>query len=106
VNSTLNGANACYVFYNRAGNSVSLLNDAATAWLGPVALGSSASVHNSACVISGAGSSAAGSGNTLTLNLNMSFYHAFTGTKNIYMYAQDNAGAVSGWQARGTVFVP
>ena len=39
--SQVSGAAACYIYYERAAASISLINDAGTAWLGPVALGSS-----------------------------------------------------------------
>src|SRR6185436_7414252 len=43
---TLSGASACFTHYDRASNAVLLLNDAATAWLGPVTLGTANSVQN------------------------------------------------------------
>jgi len=44
------------------------------------------------------------SGNNLTLNLALSFQHAFTGARNIYMEVYD--GADSGWLQKGTWTVP
>jgi hypothetical protein len=42
----------------------------------------------------------------LTLNLAMTFKPAYSGAKNIYMYAGDVSGSNSGWQQRGTLTVP
>ena len=40
-------------------------------------------------------------GNTLTLNVTVTFQPAFSGAKNIYLYAVDVSGSNSGWQQRG-----
>src|SRR5204862_70088 len=67
VNATLTGSAACYTHYNRLGNQVLLLNDAATGWLGPVTLGTAASVQNSQCTVNAQSSSASGAGTNLTV---------------------------------------
>ncbi len=102
VNASLTGLAGCYTHYDRMGNQVFLLNDGATAWLGPVTLGTATSVQNSQCLVNAASSSASGVGNNLTVNLNFTFKPAFAGAKNVYMQVQDNGGLGTGWQPRGT----
>src|SRR5439155_21899879 len=74
---------SCYLFFNRANNTVYLTNDAGTAWQGPVTLGQTATLQNSQCALNPAASSATGSGTNLTLNLALTFQPSFAGTKNI-----------------------
>jgi hypothetical protein len=106
INQVLSPTNGCYLHYERASNALWVLNDSATAWLGPVILGTAGTAQNSQCVVNAANSSASGSGNNLTLNLALSFKSAFTGAKTIHMQTEDNAGLASGWQVKGTWTVP
>src|SRR5205085_6094278 len=77
VNSSLNAANACYVAYQRSSNTLILLNDAGTSWLGPITAGSAGTLQNSQCVLNGSGSSATGFGNSLTFTASLSFKSPF-----------------------------
>ncbi len=95
-------AGACYLQYTRASNSIVLINDAGTAALGPVTLGSSGTLHNSQCTVNGAGSSASASGNNLVVNLALTFAGSFAGTKNVSMGAINNTNVFSGWQTMGS----
>jgi len=97
--------NTCMLQYNRASNTILLLNDASTVWT-PGTLGSASTLQNAQCAINLAGSSVTLSGNTLTLNLATTFKSAFAGAKNIYMYAANGFNVNSGWQTRGTWTVP
>jgi uncharacterized membrane protein len=95
----------CLAQYNRASNTLLLLNDASTIWM-PGTLGSTSTLQNSQCAINLAGSSVTLSGTTLTLNLATTFKSAYAGAKNIYMYAANGFNVNSGWQTRGTWTVP
>jgi len=106
VNEWLDGRNACYLAYSRPLGVLYLVNDAGTALLPELYLGSGGSVSNGQCTIFGAGSSASGSGNTLTLTLNMSLKPAFAGNRAFYLAARDVAEHNSGWQAMGTWTAP
>src|SRR5208282_2549253 len=88
--------------YYPASNALHLLNDAATAWQGPLAAGTAGTLSNSQCTVNGAGTTASGSGPTLTLTLSVSATATFVGTQNIYLAAVDSEGSNSGWQMRGT----
>jgi hypothetical protein len=93
-------------YYNRAADSVFLLNDAGTVWTS-AAVGSGGALQNSQCAITLGGiTTITPSGTTLTLNLAMTFAPAFTGFKTIYMFAVNPSGTSSGWQPRGAWTVP
>lgn len=106
IGTALSANGSCYLFYSRSRDTLYLSSDAGSAWLGPITLGSSSTVENSQCAISGAGSSSSGVGTNLTINVATTFKAGFAGSKNLYMYAQDTAGLATGWQHRGTWTVP
>jgi hypothetical protein len=106
VHSVLSGAGGCWIYYSRAANRFWLANDAGTAWLGPVTGGTGGSLSNSQCTLSAAGSSGSGSGNTLTVTIALSITSRFCGAKTNYMCAEDPAGSLGGWVARGLWVVP
>ena len=74
--------------------------DAAT-WSG-VPLGTQGPLQNSQCSLDPSASSVQAVGDTLTVTLALTFQVAFTGTKNIYGYAQTLEGQNSGWRLLGT----
>jgi len=99
-------ANSCYLEYIEAANSLYLLNDAGTNWLGPMTLGAAGTLQNSQCSVDVGSSSTSGSGNNQTLNLAITFTSSFAGTQNMWMKADDNGGMTSGWQFKGSWSVP
>ena len=101
VRWTITAFGGCYLTYIRTANTIYLLRDAYQAWL-PLPVGSTASVQNDKCILSGAGLSVAGSGNTLTVSLPLSFEPAFAGAKNLYVLVSDTANLTAGWLAAGS----
>src|SRR5712692_1027162 len=101
LNSTLDARNSCTVILDKLNGAALLLNDTATAATS-VLLNSSQTAQNSQCILLGQGSLATAGGNDLVLQLNLQFKPGFAGTKNIYMYTTDQAGANSGLEAKGT----
>jgi uncharacterized membrane protein len=98
-------ANSCLIYYDRGANMVWLLNDAGTQWM-PGTVGSSGVLQNTQCAVAlGNSTTVALSGNALTVNLAMTFT-GFSGAKTVYMFAENGAGTLSGWQTRGTWMVP
>jgi hypothetical protein len=97
-------SNSCLLYYDRAAATLFLVNDSATTWI-PGTLGSGATLQNTQCAVSLAGSSVVTGTTALTLNLAMTFKPAYAGAKNIYMLGQ-NASVTSGWQTRGAWTVP
>ena len=106
VNSSLSGYQGCYVSIDPVHKTLLLLNDAATAWQGPITLPTSSTLGNSQCTINGGSSSIALSGNNATVNLALSFSGSFGGVKNVYGYAQAANGLNSGWTVLGNWTVP
>jgi hypothetical protein len=103
----LSQVNGCYLAYHYPSNGLFLANDANTAWLGPLAPGSAASVRNSQCTITGGGAAISASGNVLTVTLPVTFQSGFAGTQPIQMFTYDRFGVTSGaWQTRGTWTIP
>jgi hypothetical protein len=104
-NTTTSGVNGCYVIYTAGSPGfVTLLKEDATSAAGGFVIGNSTGVaDNSACTISGAGSSdSTGVGDQRYLVLPVSFKPTFGGVKNVYLKADNaNDGASSGWQQVG-----
>ena len=85
INSALIGADACYVRYYQPTNSLYLLNDAGTAVMGPITVGSG-TLSNSQCTVNGAASTVSGLGATLTVTLAVTS-KGFVGAQNVYLIA-------------------
>lgn len=100
--TSVSAANSCWVVWDRGANNFQLMGDNGSTWVGSIAVGSSADLKNSQCQLKGSGSSIGGSGNTRTVSFSISFASAWTGAKNSYLWAIDNAGSATGWQQRGT----
>lgn len=100
-NTVLNAYNGCYIIYDRPTNQFHLFRESDGAW--PfVTSGSSASISNGKCSLSGNGLSAVGSGNTLTLKLPITFSSQYTGPKNIYTGVTSSGGLSSGFVNSGS----
>jgi 6-phosphogluconolactonase (cycloisomerase 2 family) len=107
VNNTISWTGACGIRYDHVANQLFIINDAGNAWLGPITPGAAATVQNSQCVLNGASSSVVAAGNNLTVNFSVSFLPAFTGNKNIYLFAFDGANNLnSGFKLLGTRNLP
>ncbi|HEY2017153.1 MAG TPA: hypothetical protein VGH38_26790 [Bryobacteraceae bacterium] len=107
VNNSLDAGHACYLAYLAASNTLLLVNDAGDAggpYAGSMVLnGGAATIQNSQCSVSAAGSSVDKSGSSLMLTLNLSFKPAFIGNRIVYLAGRDLTQANnSGWQASGT----
>ncbi len=105
ASATATAAQSCLIFYDRAAGSISVLNDAGTAWQ-TAALGQPLTLQNGQCALDAGASSVDLSGNTLTLHAAMTFRGAYAGTtQGIHLFAAGNGGT-SGWQQRGTYTIP
>ncbi len=94
-------ANSCIVAYVPAGNALYLYSNTNAA-TGPITPGSSATLSNSQCTLSGSGGTPSSAGNTLTVPFAITFTGGFAGSKNVYGLAQSYSGAQGGWQTLGT----
>jgi hypothetical protein len=107
MNSTLNGANACYMYYWRPSNVIYLSTDAGGGnWVGSAALGSPGTLENSQCILNLQASSYSNSGNNLTVNVALTFKSAFAGARNWYGVVGDAGGLQSNWVTLGSWTVP
>jgi hypothetical protein len=106
VNASLSAAGGCFVQYNRAANTFRLQNYAGSGSLGPITLGSTASLSSSQCTITGNGASSNATGHNLTITIPTSFAFAFSGAKTVFDYAFDNAFEGGDWITTGTWSVP
>lgn len=102
INNGLSVPNGCVAYYVQPANALYLINDAGSAFIGPIVPGSTSALSNGQCTIQGQGSSVTGTGNTLSLVLSISSKTVFKGVKAICGFASDNGGFVSGWQSLGT----
>jgi hypothetical protein len=90
--------NGCHGFYDRAANAIYLYDDALATPGAPLLPGAASAHQNSQCAVTGTGTSVTASGTDLTLNLNLSRQGAYaTGTRNLYVWATDNASTGTGW---------
>jgi hypothetical protein len=88
------GAHSCIVRLDLTTNALSLLVDAAGSWLGPIQLGSNATLANSQCLLNGASSSVQINGNSLSATFNLAFKAAtFNGTQQLYAQAIGSPGS-------------
>ncbi|HWQ57037.1 MAG TPA: hypothetical protein VN442_25350 [Bryobacteraceae bacterium] len=104
-----NGANTCWLHYNRADNSIRLSYDntpSTLAWQPALILGSRSAQRNSQCSIDVAAATAKGSGDQLAVTLPVTFSSTWRGVKNVYVFVRDKGGATAGYAAVGTWTVP
>jgi hypothetical protein len=103
VNTTENGANACYVYYEPQTNQLYLRNNAGTEWLTPVLTpGGSGTVASSQCTLNAVSSTVSTAGNNLTLKVALTFSSTFVNSRNVYLYAAGLDGQNSGWIKEGS----
>lgn len=116
LNSSLNGANGCWFFYQPGqanGNApvgiLSLASDDATNWSQTTTISSSSTsvdpIHNSQCSVFGGPTTVQGDGDTLTLTITLTFTSAFAGQKQAFVRASDVLGNDSTYQQLGTFTV-
>lgn len=103
MNASFNGLNSCWFYYDNTNNTISLASDSEATWSSAPA-NASAYLQNSQCILTKP--KAKITGNTLTLTVVLGFYNTFGGTKNFYMYSQDENGLNSGYQPMGIWTVP
>ena len=95
INTVVGWAQSCGTRYLQGTNQLFLINDAGTAWLGPITPGTTATVQNSHCVVNAATSSATVNGNNLTVNFSVNFLPLSGGKRNIYLLALDSVNNVN-----------
>jgi len=107
INKGLTSVSAVYAYYNQNTNKLYLYNDAGSSSLGGFAPGSANTIENSYGKLNCALTTVTASGNTITVKWNLTFKTAFisTQTKNLYLYAVDDANVNSGFSQKGNYLV-
>jgi hypothetical protein len=101
LNSALMGKGGCWLYVDPVGKALFLAGDSGSSW-SSTGLGSSTVLANSQCSIAGNEVSLQGSGVQLAVALNLHFKSTFTGTKNVYWRAADQAGRSTDYQLKGS----
>jgi hypothetical protein len=103
-NTSASGANACYIHYDRASNQLSVADSSGANWSTGITPGEKRTTDNFSpnCTLNGDGSSVHTSGTELAVTASVAFQPSFSGDKNRYLIAYDNAGLNSEWQQFGT----
>lgn len=102
INTSTNGRNCLYVYYNQNTNRLYIRNNNNFFWSGGSAPGSNRIIENSYASLDCCKTTISNSANTLTVNWSVSFKPSFVGEKNIYLCVKDDANATSGWIEKGT----
>ena len=97
VSGPANLSNACWVTYTPSKNTLGLVTDSASAYVGYVSPGQAANISNSQCTLGGSGSSVQSSGSLLSLTVSLSFSQSFSKVgsgpnKTIYAFPVNLAG--------------
>ncbi len=99
--ATSNTSNACYLVWDRTSNRISLSYENPANGSTPVVPGSNTTASNSECTLAASDTTVAISSTSITITMDLSFNAAWSGVKNIYLYASE--GSVnSGWATVGT----
>ena len=100
-NTGIDGANACWIYYDRAANTIALINDTQNAWLS-APIRSPGTLSNSQCTVDSGETTAIANGNNLTLDVVITFNSSWTGSKNNYVQITDRSNTMLGWTPEGT----
>ncbi|MCX5699188.1 MAG: hypothetical protein NTX01_05785 [Candidatus Omnitrophica bacterium] len=102
INTSTDGTNCFYAYYDQNTNKLYLKNDANSAWLGGFAPGSSSIIENSYAKLNCVSTTISGSTNTLTVNWSITFKPPFIGIKKTYLSATDDVNALVSLTQQGT----
>lgn len=106
IGPALRADGGCLIYYDRAGNTFRLLNDAGTAWHGPAPLGSGGLLANSQCVVDPAGSWSSFGGNQLMVETAVVFTPFFAGTRRVFVEQLPAPQSPGGYVDLGSYVIP
>jgi hypothetical protein len=102
VNTTsADQVSACSIFYNPLRNQLFIYDDSGTTLSAPIVPGSTGTLSNSQCSVSGTGSSVTKASTKLTLNVAVTFLGNFSAGKRMYASAAGSDGLKTGWVLLG-----
>jgi hypothetical protein len=92
---------ACTLVFDRAANRILLASDDGGSWTS-AAPGASAVLANSQCLLRLAGSTFSIAGTIWNVQADVEFNASWTGTKRLFLRAEDSAGNGAGWSPAGS----
>jgi hypothetical protein len=101
INTSVNGANCFYGYYNQNNNKFYIRNDTNNGWIGGYAPGAVNIAGNTYAKINCVSSTVQGTDTTLTINWSITFTPLFAGVKNMYLYVKDDANECGKWTKKG-----
>ena len=105
LNTSLNGAGACFLIIDVAGHTYLFADDTGSN-LTSLPFGASGLLQNSQCALNGSNLSFGKSGNDASLQATINFKAAFAGTKQIFLWIKTNEGLTNNWQTFGSWTIP
>jgi hypothetical protein len=107
-NTLLSPAEGCEVYFDPTVNTMYLLNDDATNWVGSAVPGTPGAIlANSRCSIDAGNSSVQTSGASMSVGLSVTFSAAWSGAQPyIFMAAADSSGNQVDWPILGSWSIP
>ena len=105
-NSSVDGRNACWLWYDARTNYIWLANDDGLSWQG-VLFSSSTPISNSQCALGPGrlGLNPGSNGTDLSVTIPILFRQSFNGTKNVYTRSSNFSGFESGYSQAGQYVV-
>ncbi len=105
INDSLGQSNAAFLYYDHVANRVYLKNDANTSWGTGYAPGADIILENSQCSVYVNQVTVIDGINELTVNWRIRLKAAHSAKNlNAYMYVQDIAGLIDGWERMGIYY--
>jgi hypothetical protein len=108
VNTEIVGGTPCHIIFFPLENKLNLVDDSGMALVssGGRTIGTTGTLANSICSIDPLAATKLISGLTMTINIPVSFNRqTFSGQKNVYVNAFDNAGSLTHWVQGGVIAV-
>jgi hypothetical protein len=104
IDDTKDGVDAVYLLYAPGINTLYMRNDANSSWTWGT-VGTSQLLSNSQGRINLADVTVTRVGYDVTLEFTVGFESSFNGSKNIYLFARDRDGGMTGWEKFGEITV-
>lgn len=102
VSPSSSGSGSCWIHYSRRYGLLDLINDSATAAVGPAPAGYPIVLSNSQCALEIGAASVTSQGTLLTVVMPVTIKPAYSGSKLVFMRAINMQQVSTGWQVKGT----
>ena len=102
INKKVRSKQSIYVYYNMITNKLYLRNNSGKKWLGGYAPGTSQIISNEQGELDCFQTTVEKNGNTIRVNWHITAASAFTGEKQLFLFAKDMGNQSSGWVEKGS----